>query len=139
MVLVPTPTLTAELASDLINERIGIYRRRCQGWTSIATAVNRDPLCLVKAAIHRTLLLHPDAPLSQPESRTDRLQRRSSRTLWCRCTLWGLRLLPLGRTLGGRSRQPGAPSVAEVMSSVQSNGGYIAVQLERASWFKPTG
>ena len=147
VVLVPiaNPDGRARVERDLINERIGIYRRA----NANGVDLNRD--WAVNREIHSVWSKLPftgryyytsDAPLSQPESRNlDRLAAEiQPDAVVSLHSFGGYVYYPWGGLSEAAPDNQELHRLAEVMSSAQSNGGYIAVQLGKwASWFKAHG
>lgn len=147
MVLVPVanPDGRARVESDLINDRVGVYRRaNAQG-----IDLNRD--WTVNREIHSKWAHLPftgryyytsPAPLSQPESQAlDRLAESiQPDAVVSLHSFGGYIYYPWGGLREDAPDKEELHRLAEVMLKAQQDGGYIAVQLGQwAGWFQAHG
>jgi len=147
VVLVPiaNPDGRARVEKDLLNERIGIYRRANANGVDLNRdwAVNRDiQSWWSKMPFIGRYYYTSSAPLSQPESRNlDRLAAEiQPDAVVSLHSFGGYVYYPWGGLAEAAPDNQELHRLAEVMLSAQARGGYIAVQLGKwASWFKAHG
>jgi len=147
VVLVPiaNPDGRARVERDLLNERVGIYRRANSNGVDLNRdwGVNREIQSFwSKLPFTGRYYYTSAAPLSQPESQSlDRLAEAIQPDAVVSLHAFGGYIYyPWGGLSEKAPDNDELHRLAEVMLSGQSNGGYIAVQLGRwASWFKAHG
>jgi len=147
VVLVPivNPDGRARVEKDLLNDRVGIYRRANANGVDLNRdwSANREITSIwSKLPFTRRYYYYSAEPVSQPESKAldalaEQIQPDAVVSLHA---FGGYVYYPWG---GLREETPDHREInrlARVMSNAQANGGYITVQLGKwASWFKAHG
>jgi hypothetical protein len=147
VVLVPivNPDGRARVEKDLLNERVGVYRRANANGVDLNRdwGVNREITSIwSKLPFTKRYYYYSESPLSQPESQAlDALAGKiEPDAVVSLHAFGGYVYYPWG---GLRERTPDHREInrlARVMSNAQSKGGYITVQLGKwAIWFKAHG